>query len=72
MNARSRGGTTIPPPSHGYREMLMERENTIEELKETIEIMEVKIQKLEQLLKLKDSKLMTLTNKLQEAGIDLV
>ena len=51
-------------------EALAEREGTIEELKETIEIMEVKLQKMEQLIKLKDQKIMSLTGKLESAGID--
>jgi hypothetical protein len=33
--------------------------------------MEVKLQKLEQLVKIKDSKIITLTNKLAAAGIDI-
>jgi hypothetical protein len=38
-------------------------------MKETIEILELKIKKLEQLVKLKDAKISNLTNKLQTAGI---
>lgn len=48
---------------------LKEKEQVIQELKETIEIMESKINKLEQLVKLKDSKIQILTNKLNAAGI---
>jgi hypothetical protein len=48
---------------------LKEKEQIIQELKETIEIMESKINKLEQLVKLKDSKIQILTNKLSAAGI---
>eukprot|EP00824_Muranothrix_gubernata_P004355 TRINITY_DN15532_c0_g1_i2.p1 TRINITY_DN15532_c0_g1~~TRINITY_DN15532_c0_g1_i2.p1 ORF type:complete len:172 (-),score=19.49 TRINITY_DN15532_c0_g1_i2:61-576(-) len=50
-------------------EILIEKEQTIQELRETIEIMELKIKKLEQLVRLKDSKIQTLTNKLAQAGI---
>ena len=39
------------------------------ELRETVEILEVKIQKLEQLVRLKDSKIATLQAKLQQVGI---
>ncbi|CAG9327322.1 unnamed protein product [Blepharisma stoltei] len=46
-----------------------EKEQVINELKETIEIMENKIAKLEQLVKLKDSKIQILTSKLQAAGL---
>mmetsp|Transcript_79886 Transcript_79886/g.93365 ORF Transcript_79886/g.93365 Transcript_79886/m.93365 type:complete len:212 (-) Transcript_79886:59-694(-) len=45
------------------------RDQTIVELKDTIEILELKIKKLEQLLKLKDSKIQTLQNKLAQNGI---
>jgi len=48
---------------------LADKEQTIQELKETIEIMEVKIKKLEQLVKLKDSKIQALTNILTQNGI---
>ena len=48
---------------------LKEKEQVIQELKETIEIMENKINKLEQLVKLKDSKIQILTNKLNAAGL---
>jgi len=55
-------------------DLLGEKDNTIREMKETIEvksmqIMELKIKKLEQLVKLKDSKIQTLSNKLTAAGI---
>lgn len=45
------------------QEILLEKEQTIQELKETVEILELKIAKLEQLVRLKDSKI----SKLQEA-----
>ena len=47
---------------------LKEKEKAIQELKETIQIMENKINKLEQLTKLKDSKIQILTKKLASAG----
>lgn len=47
-------------------EMLIEKEQTIQELRETIGILEIKLKKFEQLVKLKDQKIQTLTNKLQE------
>ncbi|KAM3135138.1 hypothetical protein pb186bvf_012784 [Paramecium bursaria] len=46
-----------------------EKDLIIQDQKETIEILELKIQKLEQLVKLKDSKIQTLMSKLQQAGI---
>ena len=49
--------------------VLAEKDQTIEELRETVEIMELKIKKLEQLVRLKDSKIQTLTNKLAQSGI---
>ncbi|CAG9310393.1 unnamed protein product [Blepharisma stoltei] len=48
---------------------IREKEQVINELRETIEIMESKIAKLEQLVKLKDSKIQILTNKLTAAGL---
>ncbi len=50
-------------------EILIEKEQTIQQLKETIEILELKVKKLEQLVKLKDAKILNLSNKLQSAGI---
>jgi len=47
-----------------------QKEGTIQELKETVEILELKIKKLEQLIKLKDSKIQTLQNKLAQNGIN--
>ena len=47
-------------------ELLIEKEQTIQELRETIGILEIKLKKFEQLVKLKDQKIQTLTNKLQE------
>jgi len=39
-------------------------------MKETVEILELKIKKLEQLVKLKDSKIANLSGKLQSLGIN--
>lgn len=50
-------------------EVLVEKERTIAELKETNEILETKVRKLEQLVKLKDAKIQTLVAKLQAAGL---
>ena len=47
-------------------EILIEKEQTIQELRETIGILEIKLKKFEQLVKLKDQKIQTLSNKLQE------
>ena len=45
-------------------ELLAEKDDVIRELRETIEIMELKIKKMEQLIQLKDEKIQTLTLKL--------
>lgn len=50
-------------------EALVERDHTINQMRETIEILELKIKKLEQLVKLKDSKIANLSGKLQSMGI---
>lgn len=57
---------TVEPVNPG---ILEEKEQTIQELRETIDIMELKINKLEQLIRLKDSKIQSLTDKLAKAGI---
>ena len=56
-----------PPPSQqeGLRELLAEKDQSIQELRETVDILEIKISKLEQLVRLKDSKIATLQAKLQ-------
>jgi len=48
------------------QELLAEKDHNIQELRETVDILEVKIQKLEQLVRLKDSKIATLQAKLQQ------
>ena len=68
------GAPNVRLPKATETDLIIDKENTIKELKETIEvngrqIMELKIKKLEQLVKLKDSKIQTLTNKLTAAGI---
>jgi hypothetical protein len=50
-------------------EVIIEKDHTITQLKETIEILELKVKKLEQLVKLKDSKIANLSGKLQSMGI---
>ena len=50
-------------------EILLEKDHTITQMKETIEILELKIRKLEQLVKLKDSKIANLSGKLHSMGI---
>jgi hypothetical protein len=56
------------PPNTGSQlvdaELLLEKDHTITQMKETIEILELKIKKLEQLVKLKDSKIANLSGKL--------
>lgn len=51
----------------GVQELLAEKDHNIKELRETVDILEIKIQKLEQLVRLKDSKIATLQAKLQQA-----
>lgn len=41
----------------GESDIIVEKDSTIVQLKETIEILELKIKKLEQLVKLKDTKI---------------
>lgn len=65
-----------PPSSTGSRtpglynsEVLAEKDQTIAELRETNEILETKVRKLEQLVRLKDARIQTLMAKLQAAGL---
>jgi hypothetical protein len=50
-------------------EILVEKEQTIQELRETVDILDQKIKKLEQLVRLKDSKIDTLRLKLRQNGL---
>ena len=50
-------------------EILIEKEQTIQELRETVEILELKVKKLEQLVRIKDSKIHTMANKMAENGL---
>lgn len=45
------------------------KDQTMKELKETIEILELKVKKMDQLLKIKDNKIESIINKLRQAGI---
>lgn len=62
------------PTQGGYDQFpdqaLQEKDNTIGQLRETVEILELKIKKLEQLVKLKDAKIGNLGNKLSSMGIN--
>lgn len=50
-------------------ELLGEKDAQLAEMRETVDILEVKIQKLEQLVRLKDSKIATLQAKLAQTGM---
>ena len=49
-------------------EILLEKEQTIRELRETVEILELKVGKLEQLVRLKDSKIQKLQGQVGQAN----
>ncbi len=49
------------------RAVVLEKDQIITELKETIEILEVKVQKLEALRRLKDQKIQALEKRLEQA-----
>ncbi|KAF4042072.1 Calponin homology domain-containing protein 2 [Phytophthora infestans] len=51
--------------SEHARQELAEKDNVIAELRETVQILEMKVQKLEQLVRLKDGKVQTLVAKLR-------
>ncbi len=56
-------------PQEVDTEILIEKEQTIQELRETVEILELKVKKLEQLVRIKDSKIETMHSKLIDAGL---
>ncbi len=60
-----KGGKASGNSNHAVmeEEILFEKEQQIRELQETVEILELKIAKLEQLVRLKDNKIQTLLNK---------
>ena len=60
------GGAQVGLRDGAVQELLAEKDQNISELRETVEILEIKIQKLEQLVRLKDSKIATLQGKLQK------
>ena len=65
---RSAAGGPSPTAAtdSAVRKLLAEKDLNINELRETVDILEIKIQKLEQLVRLKDSKIATLQAKLQQ------
>jgi predicted RNase H-like nuclease (RuvC/YqgF family) len=54
-----------PAKSEHVRQELAEKDSVIAELRETVQILEMKVQKLEQLVRLKDGKIQTLVAKLR-------
>ena len=52
-----------------FKDVIMEKDTTIKELKSTVEILELKIDKMQKLIQIKDSKIQSLVAKLQQAGI---
>jgi chaperonin cofactor prefoldin len=48
-----------------------QKDAIISELKETVDILELKVKKLEQLVRLKDSRIQTLTARLQQSGVNV-
>lgn len=70
------GGNTAPPGGGSLSgtgvqvspSVLEEKDATITELQETIDILELKVRKLEQLVRLKDSRIAALTQRLTNLG----
>mmetsp|Transcript_82264 Transcript_82264/g.220791 ORF Transcript_82264/g.220791 Transcript_82264/m.220791 type:complete len:285 (-) Transcript_82264:190-1044(-) len=60
------GGMQVASPMQREvdTELLVEKEQTIQELRETVEILESKVKKMEQLLRIKDAKIEALTARL--------
>lgn len=73
MSGERRRAQDLPGPTKAGRdalqrevdqEILIEKEETIQELRETVEILEMKMAKLEQLVRLKDAKIQRLNEEL--------
>jgi hypothetical protein len=62
-SVQNRGGSQKVVKSSIDQEILLEKEEQIRELQETVEILELKVAKLEQLLRLKDNKIQKLLGK---------
>ena len=68
-NVANLGSKPISHNTDAVEHLLKEKDETISQLKDTVEILELKIKKLDQLVKLKDAKISNLTNKLNSVGI---
>jgi len=66
-SAAAAGGARSALDDPSVREVLAEKDSQLLELQETVDILEVKIQKLEQLVRLKDSKIATLQARVQQS-----
>ena len=66
------GAGGYDPVDVGYKpddsDLLAEKDRAVQELRETVEILELKIKKLEQLVRLKDSKIANLQQKFRDVG----
>jgi len=62
------GGGGGGAPAVGGKDLLAEKDKAIKELSETVQILQLKVNKLEHLIKLKDEQIETLTKKAQEAA----
>ena len=60
---------SMAPVGDVDRSILMQKEEKIQELRKVKEILELKIKKLEQLVNLKDSKIVALQQKLSDVGV---
>ena len=65
--AKAASNATAGETDDAMQSLLAEKDAQLHEMAETVDILEVKIQKLEQLVRLKDSKIATLQAKLQQA-----
>jgi len=57
--------------SKDISQTLMEKDQTLMDYQETVDILQVKVRKLEQLVQLKDKRIEELTKKLKQAGIKI-
>ena len=61
------GGVSATMAKEVDTAILVEKEQTIQDLRETVEILELKIKKLEQLVRLKDQKIHAMNGRMQSA-----
>ncbi|CAN0083028.1 unnamed protein product [Ascophyllum nodosum] len=69
ISAESEGGMMVGDMSPEDKQALLDKEDENKELRETNQLLRLKIAKLEQLLRLKDAKIRRLSDAMEDAGM---